>query len=152
MPADCLVEVVRRDRDDTEAKIPHQKKTPEPKGAPQVVLKQASLAQGDLPLNWAQGDLTLQALVRLVPRIDQRLHWVSQAEVCDDQARQQLISKTQGNIDAFALRYMSTGYVRKSTLTGHQRSQSQKSDNPLYQKKMWDTDEILFHDKERSGT
>ena len=55
MPTDCLVKVVRRKLDDTAANVAHQKKAPEPKKVPRVVVKHALPTRGDVSLA-AQGD------------------------------------------------------------------------------------------------
>ena len=103
-PQDCWVKVVTRNRNVTETETLYQKETPEPREAPRIALKRAPAVRGDSPRSSdsARGDSSRNSSqgvnfpemwsVRLVPKVDQRLHRVPLAEVQNDQARKQLIS------------------------------------------------------------
>ena len=57
------------------------------------MFKRDSLARGNSLRDSSQDEETCRKLVRLVSRIDQRVHGVSQAEDQDFQVRKQLIGK-----------------------------------------------------------
>ena len=86
MNADCSVTVVRRNRDKTEAEVLYQRRTPELKDAPRLVLKQTPL------LEKLRTQPTHRTPARLRPGIDRWYKNVPQAAVDNDQARKQMIS------------------------------------------------------------
>ena len=81
MPADCLVKVVRRNRNDTDEEILDQGETPAPREAPRVVLKRAPFAWRDPSRNLPQDDVARSTPIRLVPKVDQTSYGVTQAQV-----------------------------------------------------------------------
>ena len=84
VPADCLVKVVRRKLDDTEAELLYQKRAPQLKEAPLIVLKETPL------LGTARRDPLRGVPVSLVSKIDPRLDGLPQAVVDKDQDFQEL--------------------------------------------------------------